>query len=126
HLRRQGRAVLLAVAVWAAASACFALTSRLWLAVALLAVAGAADMVSGVFRATILQVNTPDALLGRVSGVGFVVGVGLPRLGDVRAGVVAALASPVFSAVSGGVACLAGIALLAWAVPTFRRYEARR
>jgi MFS family permease len=126
HLRRQGRAVLLAVAVWAAASAGFALTSHLWLAVALLAIAGAADMVSGVFRATILQVNTPDALLGRVSGVGFVVGVGVPRLGDVRAGVVAALASPVLSAVSGGLACLAGVALLAWAVPSFRRYEAKR
>jgi MFS family permease len=126
HVRRQGRAVLLAIAVWAVASACFALTSQLWLAVTLLAVAGAADMVSGVYRATILQLNTPDALLGRISGVGFVVGVGVPRLGDVRAGVVAALTSPVFSAVSGGLACLAGVALLAWAVPAFRRYEAKR
>jgi MFS family permease len=126
HVRRQGRLVLLAVAIWAVASGCFALTAQLWLAVALLAVAGAADMVSGVFRATILQVNTPDALLGRVSGVGFVVGVGVPRLGDVRAGIVASLTSPVFSAVSGGLACLAGIVLLAWAVPSFRRYEAKR
>ena len=126
HVRRQGVAVLLAVAVWGAASTCFALTSQLWLAVALLAAAGAADMVSGVFRATIPQVNTPDALLGRVTGVGFVVGVGIPRLGDVRAGVVAELTSPLFSAVSGGLTCLAGIALIAWAVPAFRRYDAER
>jgi MFS family permease len=125
QVRRQGLAVLLAIAAWSIASACFALTSSLWLAVALLAAAGAADMVSGVFRATILQVNTPDALLGRVSGIGFVVGVGVPRLGDVRAGVVAELTSPLFSAVSGGVACLAGVALLAWAVPAFARYDAR-
>jgi hypothetical protein len=126
HIRRQGLAVLIAVAVWGGASATFALSGRIWLATALLVVAGAADMVSGVFRATMLQVNTPDALLGRVNGVGFVVGVGVPRLGDVRAGLVAAVTSPVFSAAGGGIVCLAGVALLAWAVPTFRRYEARR
>lgn len=124
HVRRQGLALLLAVATWGAATACFALTDRLWLAVALLAVAGAADMVNGVFRSTMLQVNTPDALRGRINGVGFVVGVGVPRLGDVRAGVVAELTSPLLSAASGGVACLAGVALLAWAVPALARYDA--
>jgi hypothetical protein len=126
HLRRQGLAVLIAVALWGAATAGFALTSQVWLAAALLAVAGAADMVSGVFRATMLQVNTPDPLLGRVNGIGFVVGAGVPRLGDVESGVVAALTTPVFSAVSGGVACVAGVLVLAWAVPAFVRYEARR
>lgn len=102
HIRRQGLAVLLAVGVWGMAIAGFGLTSLLWLAVVLLAVAGAADVVNGVFRTTILQVNTPDALQGRVSGAGYVVGAGGPRLGDVEAGVVAAVTSPVISAVSGG------------------------
>ncbi len=125
HVRRQGLAMLLAVAAWGAASACFALTSTVWVAAALLALAGAADMVNGVFRSTMLQVIPPDALRGRVNGVGFVVGAGGPRLGDARAGAVAELASPVVSGVGGGLACLAGVAVLAWAVPALWRYDAR-
>ena len=124
HVRRQGLAVLLAVAVWGATIAGFGLTRLLWLAVVLLAVAGAADVVNGVFRVTILQVNSPDALQGRVNSVGYVVGVGGPQLGNVEAGVVAALTSPVVSAVSGGLACVVGVALLGLAVPAFARYNA--
>jgi MFS family permease len=124
HVRRQGLAVLLAVGVWGAAIAGFGLTHALWMAVVLLAVAGAADVVNGVFRNTILQVNTPDALMGRVSGVGFVVGEGGPRLGNLEAGLVAAFTSPVVSAVSGGLACLAGVVVLGLAAPAFARYDA--
>jgi hypothetical protein len=124
HVRRQGFAVLVAIAVWGAAIAGFGLMSLLWAAVVLLAVAGAADVVNGVFRSTILQVNTPDALRGRVSGVGFVVGAGGPRLGDVEAGAVAAITSPVISAVSGGLACVLGVVLLGLAVPALARYDA--
>ena len=125
HLHHQGRAVLIAVAIWGAAIAGFGATRVLWLGVTLLAVAGAADVVNGVFRTTIIQVNTPDALQGRVNSVGFVVGGGGPRLGDVESGVVASLASPVFSAVSGGLICVAGVALLALTSPAFTRYDAR-
>ena len=125
HLHHQGRAVLIAVAIWGAAIAGFGATRLLWLGVTLLAVAGAADVVNGVFRTTIIQVNTPDALQGRVNSVGFVVGAGGPRLGDVESGVVASLASPVFSAVSGGLICVAGVALLALTSPAFTRYDAR-
>lgn len=82
--------MLLAIAIWGAAIACFGLTRLLWLAIVLLAIAGAADVINGVFRTSILQVNTPDALQGRVSSVGYVVGIGGPRLVDVEAGVVAA------------------------------------
>jgi hypothetical protein len=124
HVRRQGFAVLIAIAVWGAAIAGFGLMSLLWAAVVLLAGAGAADVVNGVFRSTILQVNTPDALRGRVSGVGFVVGAGGPRLGDVEAGAVAAITSPVISAVSGGLACVLGVVLLGLAVPALARYDA--
>lgn len=126
HLRRQGQAVLLAVGVWGAAIAGFGLTRWLWLAVVMLAIAGSADVVTGVFRTTILQVNTPDALQGRVSSVGYVVGEGGPRLGDVEAGVVAAITSPVFSVVSGGLACVVGVLLLSFALPAFTRYEVRK
>jgi len=126
QVRRQGLAVLLAVGVWGMAITGFGLTSWLWLAVILLAVAGAADVVNGVFRSTILQVNTPDALQGRVSSVGYVVGAGGPSLGDVEAGAVAAATSPVISAVSGGLACLVGVVLLGLAGPDLARYDARK
>jgi MFS family permease len=126
QIRRQGRAVLIAVTVWGVAIAGFGATNVLGLAVVLLAIAGGADVVNGVFRTTLLQVNTPDALRGRVNGVGFVVGAGGPRLGDVESGVVASLTSPVFSAVSGGLASAAGAVLLGLLRPAFARYDGRK
>lgn len=124
-VRRQGLAVLLAVAAWGAGIALFGLTGSLPLALALLALAGAADVVSAVFRNTILQVTVPDQLRGRLGAIHIGVVTGGPRLGDVESGVVAAAVSPRFSVVSGGLACLAGVALLHRAVPAFARYDAR-
>ncbi len=89
----------------------------------LLAVAGGADTVSAVFRGTMLLQNVPDALLGRLSAVNIVVVTGGPRVGDIEAGSVAALTSPVFSAVSGGLACVVGVIVLGLAVPAFARYR---
>jgi hypothetical protein len=126
HLHRQGRAVLMAVAVWGAAIAGFGATHLLSLGVLLLAVAGGADVVNGVFRTTIIQVNAPDALQGRVNSVGFVVGAGGPRLGDVESGIVASLTSPAFSAVSGGLVSVIGVVLLGLTRPAFARYDARK
>ncbi|OLB76778.1 MAG: MFS transporter [Actinobacteria bacterium 13_2_20CM_2_71_6] len=126
RVRRQGLAVLVAVTVWGASIAGFGFTHVLWLGVLLLGVAGAGDVISVVFRSTIVQVNTPDALRGRVGGVNLVVGEGGPRLGDVEAGLVAAFTSPAVSAISGGLACLVGVAVVAVAVPAFTRYEAAR
>lgn len=126
HIHRQGRAILFAVAVWGAAIAGFGSTHLLWLGVILLAIAGGADVVNGVFRTTIIQVNTPDALQGRVNSVGFVVGEGGPRLGDVESGVVASITSPVFSAVSGGLVSVVGVVLLGLINPAFARYGARK
>ena len=124
RIRRQGLAVLIAVAVWGAAIAGFGLTTALWLACVMLAVSGAADMVSAVFRTTILQAATPDAMQGRLNGVFIVVVAGGPRLGDLEAGAVATLVSPQFSVVSGGLACIAGVVLLAVLVPRFAKYDA--
>lgn len=125
HLRRQGLAVTVAIAIWGAAMACFALVPWLPLACLCLAIAGGGDVVNHVFRTTILQTQTPDALQGRVSSVGFVVGAGGPQVGDVEAGVVAQLTSPVFSAFIGGAICVAGVVLLTLAVPSFARYRAQ-
>jgi hypothetical protein len=120
-VRRQGRAVLLAVTVWGAAITVFGLVAWLPLALALLAVAGAADVISAVFRNTILQLTVPDGLRGRLAAIHIGVVTGGPRLGDTEAGAVAAIAGPRLSVVSGGLACLAGVALIAWRLPELGR-----
>ena len=105
-------------------SAAFGLAGdRVVVALAALAVAGAADVVSAVFRNTILQANSPDDLRGRLSGIHILVVTGGPRLGDVEAGIVAALTSPTVSVVSGGLLCVVGVGALALAAPTFARYR---
>jgi MFS family permease len=90
RVRRQGVALTLAVVVWAAAVAAAGFTRNLWTAVALLVLAGAADLVSAVYRQTMLQTYAPDRLRGRLQGVFTVVVAGGPRLGDLRAGATAA------------------------------------
>jgi MFS family permease len=124
HVRHQGMAVVWAVVVWGAGIAAFGLVSDLWLGLLLLAIAGAADVISAVFRSTILQLSVPDALRGRLSQIHILVVTGGPRLGDLEAGLVASAFSPAVSVVSGGLLCIAGAALLAWLVPPFRRYHA--
>jgi len=124
HVRRQGLAVIWAVVFWGAGIAAFGLVDQLWLALAFLAFAGAADVVSAVFRSTILQLSVPDALRGRLSGIHILVVTGGPRLGDLEAGLVAAAFSPTVSVVSGGLLCIVGAALVAVRVPEFRRYRA--
>lgn len=124
-VRWQGRAIVASIIVWGAAIAAFGLVRTLWIALVLLAIAGAADNVSAVFRSTILQAATPDEYRGRLQGVFTVVVAGGPRLGDVEAGTVAALAGETFSVVSGGLLCVAGAVGLVARDRSFLRYDAR-
>jgi MFS family permease len=125
RIRRQGLAVMWAVAVWGLAIAAFGLVgSNLWLALLLLALAGGADVVSAVFRNTILQSSVPDDLRGRLSAMHVLVVTGGPRLGDFEAGLVAQAFTPTISVVSGGVVCVAGVAAIGLLVPRFVRYRA--
>jgi hypothetical protein len=118
-------AVIWAVAAWGAAIAAFGLVgSRLPLALVLLAIGGAADVISAIFRTTILQTTVPDRLRGRLSTIHILVVTGGPRLGDFEAGVVAQAFTPTISVVSGGIACIVGAALIAVLYPGFRRYRA--
>jgi len=127
RIRRQGLAVLVAVAIWGLGITAFGLVGDLlWVAFVCLAVAGAADVISAVFRGTILQQSVPDDLRGRLSAVHIVVVAGGPRVGDFEAGLVAAVFTPTVSVVSGGLICIAGVVALAAAVPEFARYEAPR
>ena len=125
HVRRQGLIVAVAAALWGAAITAFGFAGELWLALLLLAAAGAADNVSAVLRGTILWTVTPDHLRGRVSGIEFAQVAATPALGNVEAGLVASLTSLRLSIVSGGLACIAGTFLVALAVPAFTRYDAR-
>jgi MFS family permease len=122
-IRRQGRAVVLAVVGWGVAIAIFGLSTSLWLGLAMLAVGGAADVVSAIFRGTIIQLTTPDELRGRVSSMHMAVVAGGPRLGDLEAGVVAALTSVRFSVISGGLACVLGALGVAKWAPGFLHYR---
>ena len=124
-IRRQGRAVVLAVVGWGVAIAIFGFSSSLVLGLSMLALAGAADVVSAIFRGTIVQLNTPDELRGRVSSMHLAVVAGGPRLGDLEAGIVAALTSVRFSVISGGLACVLGTLGLARWAPVFVRYQQR-
>ena len=90
----------------------------------LLAIAGAADSVSAVCRSTINQTVTPDAMRGRMSSVFSLVVTSGPRLGDVESGAVAGLTGPRFSVTSGGLACVVGVAVVAWMFPALVRYDA--
>ncbi len=124
-VRRQGLAVVISILVWGGSIALFGFSRFLPLSLLLLAIAGAADAVSAVFRNTILQAATPDEYRGRLGGIFSVVVNGGPRLGDVESGGVAALTSEAFSVVSGGFACIIAVVVMVAAVPTFLRYDAQ-
>jgi MFS family permease len=115
---------VIAIAAWGAAVALSGLAHQLWLVVALLALAGAADLVSAVYRQTILQTYAPDEMRGRMQGVFVAVVAGGPRLGDVRAGATAAVSSPEFSWVVGGVACAVVVLVAGYLARPFWRYDA--
>jgi MFS family permease len=123
---RQGAVVLAAIAVWGVAIVGFGLASTLWLAVACLAVAGAGDMVSAVLRSSMLQTAAPDEMRGRMQGVFIVVVAGGPRLGDLRAGVLASAFGVSAAMVSGGVVIVVAMAVVAVVVPSFWLFRASR
>ncbi|GAA1807165.1 MFS transporter [Planosporangium flavigriseum] len=125
RVRRQGVALIAAVVVWGLAVAAAGLAHSLWLAVLLLALGGAADLVSAVYRQTMLQTYAPDELRGRMQGVFTAVVAGGPRLGDLRAGLMAPAFGLTFSWVGGGIAAAVVAIALGVAFPALRRYTVR-
>jgi MFS family permease len=123
HISRQGLAMLITVAVWGAAFAGFAVAPSLWLTLTLLALAGAADMFTVVFRGVIVQSATPDRFRGRVMAADYVVGAGGAQLGNLEAGALGSLTSPTVSALCGGLVTVAGTLAIALALPAFIRYR---
>ena len=126
HVRRQGLAVVLAACGWGVAIAAFGFAESLWLSLLMLAVAGAADDVSAIFRSTIMLTATPDEMRGRLVGIEFAQVASGPTLGNTEAGLVASFTSLRFSIVSGGVLCVIGAVVTALCVPALVRYDSRR
>lgn len=121
--RHPGRVQLAASGCWGAALAGAGLVDALWLTLAFLAIAGAADCIAVIARGTILQLATPDHYRGRTSAVEQIIGVGGPELGNFRAGLTASLLSPALSMALGGVLCVLAIASIAASQPALRRFH---
>lgn len=136
HVRRQGLAIMVSIVGWGFAIAGFGAAmlaagdvlsrgTALWFGLVAMAVAGASDSVSAVFRTTILQSATPDHLRGRLQGVFIVVVAGGPRLGEMAGGFLSTGVGEAWTAVIGGMACVLAIVVLARLQPGFLRYDAR-
>jgi MFS family permease len=125
-VRHHGRAIACAAAAWGVAIAGFGLAPSLWLALIALVVAGAADMISGLFRMTMWNQTIPDAMRGRLAGIEMISYSSGPALGNLEAGVVGALAGVRASVVSGGVLCVIGTVALSGLLPRFWSFRADR
>jgi MFS family permease len=124
RVRRQGVAVTVAICIWGLGVAAFGLVHSLWLAVTLLAVAGAADLVSAVYRNTMLQVVATDEMRGRMQGVFFVVVAGGPRLADIWHGPAADAFGTGRASTAGGLAVVVLTVVVVGLLPAFWRYRA--
>ncbi|NWF67545.1 MAG: MFS transporter [Chloroflexi bacterium] len=121
-IHRQGRVLLWSIGLYGAATALFALSNVFALSYVLYALTGVGDTVSTVIRGTVRQLLTPDALRGRMTSVNMMFFMGGPQLGELEAGIVAALFGVPFSIFSGGVATVLLTAWIAWKYPQLRRY----
>ena len=123
RVERRGAVLLWSVAAYGAATVVFGLSASFWLTLLCLACVGAADTVSTVIRNIIRQLETPDELRGRMTGVNMMFFMGGPQLGELEAGVTAQFLGATFSVVSGGLGCLAATAVVAWREQQLRQYR---
>ncbi|MGH2538120.1 MAG: MFS transporter [Candidatus Promineifilaceae bacterium] len=121
-IRHQGRVLLLAVAVYGLATALFGISSQFGLSYMLYGLVGAGDTVSTVIRNTLRQLNTPDRLRGRMTGVNMIFFMGGPQLGELEAGLVASAFGVPFAIFSGGILTVLMTLWVAWRFPRLRRY----
>ena len=126
RVERIGKGILLAVLAWGAAITAFGLmTFSFPLALACLALAGAADLISAVLRGTLVQLEAPDQLRGRITSIHTLVVTSGPRIGDIEAALVAAIVGPQAAVVSGGLLCIAGVGVVARRYPELSAYVRR-
>jgi len=123
RIERRGAVLLWSVAAYGAATVVFGLSRSFALTLLCLAGVGAADTVSTVIRNIIRQLETPDELRGRMTGVNMMFFMGGPQLGELEAGVTAQFLGATFSVVSGGLGCLAATGAVAWREQRLRQYR---
>jgi MFS family permease len=126
HIHRHGLGVTLAAATWGIAIIGFGLSGTLWFALVCLVAAGAADMISGIFRSVIWNQTIPDHLRGRLAGIEMLSYSIGPTLGNARSGVATRIVGITGSIIWGGIACVVGTVALAAALPAFLRYDGRQ
>jgi MFS family permease len=122
-IERRGIVLVGSIVVYGLATIAFGLSTSFWLTFWCLALTGASDTVSAVFRNLIRQLETPDGLRGRMTGVNMAFFIGGPQLGEFEAGLLAQWAGPVFSVVSGGIGCLVATAWVVSVTPMLRSYR---
>jgi MFS family permease len=122
-IHRRGESIVWSVIGHGVATVVFGMSRSFWLTFLCLALVGSTDTVSTVLRNIIRQLETPDRLRGRMTGVNMVFFMGGPQLGEVEAGTVANWFGAPFSVISGGVGCLISTAWVAWATPVLRQYR---
>ena len=125
RVAHDGRAIALAAACWGASIIGFGLSWSLWFAVFFLALSGAFDTISGIFRSTLWNNTIPSDLRGRLAGIEMISYLSGPKLGDTRAGLVAASLGVTASLVSGGILCILGVAFCCYSLPKFWNYRSK-
>jgi MFS family permease len=125
RIERRGPTLLWAVVGYGIATVVFGISRSFWLTFACLALTGATDTVSMIIRNVVRQLETPDRLRGRMTGVNMVFFMGGPQLGELEAGAVANWFGAPFSVITGGVGCLVATAWVAFTSPALRQYRAR-
>jgi MFS family permease len=125
RVHRHGRAVCVAAAIWGFGILLVGLTTNIWLVLLFLAIAGGADMVSGIFRGAMWNQTIPDDVRGRMAGIEMLSYSIGPLLGQVRSSTAASLLSLRGSFISGGVMCIAGVGIAAVCLPSLWRYDDR-
>ena len=123
HIKRYGIAITVSATLWGVSIIFFGLSSNLWIALFFLALAGAFDGISGIFRMTMWNETIPNELRGRMAGIEMVGYLSGPKLGDTEAGLVAAMFGITASVVSGGVLCVASVVVTCLFLPKFWRYR---
>ena len=124
RVRRHGVAIAVSAATWGALITGFGLAPDIWAALGFLVLAGAADMVSGIFRGTLWNQTIPDGIRGRMAGLELLSYSVGPSAGQIRAGAVASVTSARFSIASGGLLCVGAVGLVCLLLPGFTRYRA--
>ncbi len=122
-INQDGKAIAIAAMLWGAAIVGFGLSSSLWLILFFLALAGAFDAISGIFRVNLWNNTIPTHFRGRLAGIEMISYLSGPKLGDVRAGLIASTFSIGTALISGGVFCVLGVTLCCYFLPKFWQYR---